>query len=239
MTMNRILYILPIAFLALVSCKEDTLDTYHGSDYVHFTPGLSDRPEVEYNFAMDGVTTRETEATIPVEIRLWGYLPVADFKCEVSVVKDKTTAAATDYVEPEYALFRTGYHVDTLWVKVNRREKLLASDYKIVLMLDNAGDDHVVGPAKYNTVTVKVTDQIKEEPRWWGAHESELGQYIPMKYRMLNIFLGKVLRTTDEYTNITFKEKILEFKQWWKENWESYKYYAADGSTPLYDTIPD
>ena len=90
--MKKLLYILPFAFLAAVSCKEDTLDVYHGDNYVHFTPGLDNAPYAEYNFALDGKTTAETEADVPVEIRIWGYLPETDFRCNVSVNAEATTA---------------------------------------------------------------------------------------------------------------------------------------------------
>ena len=236
--MKRILDILPFFLLAAVSCKEDTLDVYHGDNYVHFTPTLNDIPDAEYNFALDGETTAETHVKVPVEIRLWGYLPKADFKCNLSIVKEKTNAKDTDYVRPEYAVFRQGYHVDTLWVTVNRRAELLSTDYHVVIKMDGTSDEHIVGPGKYNTVTIHVTDEIKNAPIWWATTPA-LGEYSAMKYRVLNVYLGKVLRNLDEYTNITFKEKALEFKQWWKDNWESYKYYAEDGVTPLYDTIPD
>lgn len=236
--MRRILYIIPLVFLAVVSCREDTLDVYNGDDYVHFTPSVNGSPEVEYNFALDGNTTLETEVKVPVEIRLWGYIPESDFQCNVSVVADKTNALSSDYVRPEYAVFRKGYHVDTLWVNVKRRPELLATDYYLVLQMDGTSDDHIVGPGKYNTVTLHIYDKIKTPPAWWATTPA-LGDYTPMKYRVLNAFLGKVLRNLDGYTNITFKEKVREFKQWWKDNWESYRYYDADGTTPLYDTIPD
>lgn len=238
MIMKKLLYILPIVLLAAISCKEDTLDVYNGDNYVHFTPTFSDSPEAEYNFALDGKTTAETEVKVPVEIRLWGYLPEADFKCNLSVVDKETNATAEDYTKPEYALFRKGFHVDTLLVSVKRRAELLATDYYIVLQMDETSDDHVVGPAKYNKVKIHVIDQIKNPPAWWQTTQA-LGDYTPMKYRVFNIYIGKVLRNLDEYTNITFKEKCLQFKQWWKDNWDSYMYYDEDGTTPLYDTIPD
>ena len=242
MIMKRILYILPFALIALVACKEDTLDVYHGDNYVHFTPSLNGTPEVEYNFALDGITTAETEVRVPVEVRLWGYTPETEFKCFVSVAEKGTTASSSDYILPEYALFRAGKEraVDTLWVTVKRRPDLLATDYRIVINMDGTSDDHIVGPAMYNSVKVHVFDKIQTAPAWWGAHISDVGEYSPMKYRMLNIFLGKVLKNTDEFGGgMAFKAKIQEFKQWWKDNWESYKYYAKDGVTPLYDTIPD
>ena len=241
--MKRMLYIMPFFLLAAVSCKEDTLDSYNGENYVHFTPALNSTPEVEYNFALDGFSTSETEVKVPVEIRLWGYTPeLSSFKCFVSVLKEGTTALDSDYTIPEYAEFRQGKDraVDTLWVTVKRRPKLLETDYCLSIKMDGTSDDHVVGPAIYNTVKVHVYDKIQTAPAWWGAHVSDIGEYSPMKYRMLNIFLGKVLRNTDEFGGgMAFKAKILEFKQWWKDNWQSYEYYAEDGTTPLYDTIPD
>ena len=236
-SMKRILYILPLALAVMTSCKEDTLDVYHGPDYVHFTPGANDAAEVSFNFALDTKTTRETEALIHVQIRLWGYLPKADFKCNVSV-DPTSTALATDYDDISSATFRKGYDVDTLWVKVKRRNELLATDYKIVVNMDDAGSAHVVAPAKYKKVTITVKDEITSEPVWWGTTQN-FGEYSPIKYRLLNLYLGKVLKNINEYTNISLKEEALNFKAWLKNNWETYKYYHTDGVTPLYDTIPE
>ena len=235
--MKRILYILPVCLAVLSSCKEDTLDVYNGPDYVHFTPSINDVPEVSYNFALDGKTTRETEAVIPVEIRIWGYLPKEDFLCNVSV-DAASTALSSDYENPVSATFRTGAHIDTLWVKVKRRAKLLETDYKLVINMDDAGDKHVVAPVKYQKVTVTVKDEITSEPMWWGTTQN-FGEFSPIKYRLLNIYLGKVLVNLNEYTNITLKQMALDFKKWLQDNWETYKYYDADGVTPLYDTIPE
>lgn len=238
MIMKKFLYIMPFIILAAASCKEDTLDVYHGDNYVHFTPGLNDAAEVKYNFALDGKTTRETEVKVPVEIRLWGYLPVGDFRCNFSIDKEKTTASDADYVQPVNSVFRQGYHVDTLWVTVRRKPELLATDYKIAINMDSAEAEHVVGPAKYSYVTIHITDDIPAEPIWWGTTPN-LGKYSAIKYRVFNIYLGKVLTNLNEYTNITFKAETVAFKKWWKENWAEYGYYDRDGVTPLYETIPD
>ena len=102
----------------------------------------------------------------------------------------------------------------------------------------DAEDGFVVAPAKYTQVTVTVKDELPNEPVWWGTTQ-DMGDYSPVKYRLLNIYLGKVLADLDGYTNITFKAEALRFKNWWKENWASYTYYDADGTTPLYETIPE
>ena len=240
MIMKRILYIMPFILLAAASCKEDQLDVYNGADYVHFTPSINDIAEATYNFATDGVTTREESVEIPVEIRLWGYLPVEDFICNYSVDKQKTTAQPSDYVEPSTSVFRAQQPVDTLWVTVNRKEQLLATDYRVVVNLDSAGEKHIAQPVKYLSVTIHVQDKIDHEPIWWGTTQ-DLGKYSPIKYRLFNLYLGKMLRDLNEYTNITFKQEALAFKAWLKENWDNgtYKYYAEDGKTPLHDTIPE
>lgn len=237
--MNRILYILPLLLLVF-SCKEDTLDVYTGDNYVHFTPIVSDNPVVEFNFAYDGETTRETEFKVPVEIRLWGYLPEKDFKCKVVVVDEKTTAPVSSFDISSETVFRKGFHVDTLWVNVKRNEKLLKTNYTIALRLEGADDNHIVGPAKYDTAIINVIDKIHIPPVWW-ATTPELGEYSDIKYRMFNFYLGKVLQNLDDYTSITFKEEALAFKNWWKEEWEkgNHIYYSSDGVTPLYETIPE
>jgi hypothetical protein len=68
MIMKRILYIMPFILLAAASCKEDQLDVYNGADYVHFTPSINDIAEATYNFATDGVTTREETVEIPMHV---------------------------------------------------------------------------------------------------------------------------------------------------------------------------
>lgn len=240
MIMRKFLYIMPFIFLAAVSCKEDTLDVYNGDNYIHFTPTAGDIPQTEFNFAYDGKTTRETEYKVPVEIRLWGYLPETDFKCKVSVVADKTSAPATSYTVHSETVFRAGHHVDTLWVTVKREEKLLKTNFTVTIMIDEAEDGHIIGPAKYNAVTVKVIDKIVGAPSWWATTPA-LGEYTDLKYRVFNYYLGKVLLNIDNYTSITFKEEALRFKKWWKEEWEkgNHIYYDKDGVTPLYETIPE
>ncbi len=217
MNMKRLLYILPFIFLAAVSCKEDKLPVYHGDNYLHFTPGVNDRAETSYNFALDGETTRETEVTIPVQIRLWGYLPTTDVKCSVSVSEKGTTALASDYVNPESATFRKGYDVDTLWVTVRRRPELLLTDYKIVVNMDHADNGFVVAPEIYKKVTIHVTDQIPNQPVWWETQQA-LGEYSAIKYRLFNIFLNKVVTDVSSYTADGFKEEIVRFKAWLQEN---------------------
>lgn len=228
-----------IAAALLSSCREDTLKVYDGDNYVHFTPDGNDTPTAEYNFAY-GETTRETEAEVPVEIRLWGYLPSSDFRCRVSVAEESTTASAADYELPEAAVFRAGRPADTLWIKVRRKPELLATSYRLSVKMDGADGGHVVGPSSYSVVTVRVTDAITAMPAWWNTTQA-LGEYSPMKYRVFNIYLGKVLQNLDGYTNMEFSQEARDFRAWWAAEWEkgNYRYYAPDGTTPLYETIPE
>ena len=200
-----------LALLACMSCKEDTLEVYHGDNYVHFTPGADGNIRAEYNFATSG-TTAETEVRVPIEIRLWGYLPESDFKCMTAVSE---------------------------WVTVRRRQELLATDYTLTVTMTGA-EDHVVAPSEYTNATVIVRDRITAAPVWWNTTQA-LGNYSDMKFRVFNIYLGKYLTSLADYTSITFEEEVARFKQWWIEQWAegNYQYYAEDGSTPLYETIPD
>lgn len=223
----------------LTGCREDTLKTYSGENYIHFTPDANDAVTAEYNFAA-GETTRETEYSIPVDVRLWGFLPEHDFTFTTEIVADGTTAAPSDYELQPVQVFRAGEPEGKFHLKVKRREELLATDYRVVVRMVSA-EDHTVAPAAYSTVTIRVRDDLSSlTPKWWSTTPA-LGDYSAMKFRVFNIYLGRFLSTLDGYTTITFKDEALAFKQWWKERWAEgeYRCYAADGTTPLYETIPD
>ena len=226
--------------MLLGGCKEDTLDVYHGSDYIHFTPMANDDAQrTTLNFATYG-STGESSGRVPVSVTLWGYLPEADFRYEVSVVADRTTASSSDYTAPSHGTFHAGRAVDTLWITVRRNERLLATDYKFTLRMESA-DGYVIGPNMDDTAEVSVVDRI-DKPAWWEqAYAVRLGAYSDVKYRVLNIYLGRVLTSLDGYTAITLGEEITRFKAWWRERWEAgeYRYYDEDGTTPLYETIAD
>ncbi len=225
--------------ISVSSCKEDTLDVYNGDNYVHFFPNSSDKVEHSYNFAL-GKTTREDNFTVAVPIRLWGYLPERDFECMVSIVDSITTAKPSDYEKPLKTVFRKGYPSDTLFVTVNRKPQLLETDYVLGIHLDSASDGHVAAPSQYLTARISVTDKIVVRPVWWETTNA-FGVYSDIKFRLLNCYLGRYLNNLDGYTTITLKEEALRFRAWLKEKFESGElvYYAEDGQTPLYQTIPE
>lgn len=217
----------------LLSCKEDKLDVYHGDNYLHFTPTENEKAVYEYNFATEG-TTAETTVTVPVELRIWGYLPETDFEYTVTI-----SGGASGQVQGTHT-FRKGHAVDTLLVTVTRAGELLSTSYSCTVKIESA-DAHVVAPESYTTATVSVKDDLSDAyPSWWNT-TTALGDYSQVKFRLLNIYLGRFLKSLDAYTGITFKQEALNFKTWWKEKWAAgeYRYYDADGTTPLYETIPD
>lgn len=225
-----------LATVALSSCSEDTLEVYNGDNFVHFTPGLDDSVMAEYNFAY-GETTREMYADIPVELRLWGYLSETDFQCSFSVAEGSSAPAGCEI--PSTVVFSAGKESGTMTIRVKRNAELLATDYAFDVKFTNA-ENHVVGPAKYSTVRIKVKDALPEiAPVWWNTTQA-LGTYSPMKYRVLNIYLGQVLESLDGYTAMGFADEVAAFKTWWKERWDEGQYRYTDKVTgqPLYETIP-
>ncbi len=232
---RKIIYMCLLA-MALTSCREDRLKVYHGDNYVHFTPGQDDAVSAEYNFAY-GKTTREEYADIPVQIRLWGYLPESDFECGFVEADGSSVPSGCGF--PSKSVFRAGHDVDTLWVRVKRNDELLATAYTFEIKFEGA-DGHVVAPAKYSNVAVRVRDSLPETaPSWWNTTQA-LGAYSPMKYRVLNIYLGRVLTSLDGYTAMGFAEEAASFKAWWKDRWNEglYRYCDTVSGLPLYDTIP-
>lgn len=222
--------------LALTSCSEDKLDVFNGDNYVHFTPGLDDTVSAEYNFAY-GETTGEMYYDIPVEIRLWGYLPESDFTC--SFVEEEGASAPAGCEIPSSSVFHAGKEVDVLTIRVKRNEELLSTDYSFKIKFAGA-EEHTVAPAKYSTVLVKVKDSLPATaPTWWNTTQA-LGDYSPIKYRLLNLYLGRVLKSLDGYTAMGFAQEVADFKTWWIERWNEgkYRYYDSVTGQPLYETIP-
>ena len=239
-SVKRISILLAFGALALAGCKEDTLKTYSGENYVHFKPDANDVVAAEYNFAT-GETTRETEYSIPVDVRLWGFLPETDFTFTTEIVTDGTTALPADYELQPQQTFRAGEAEGKFHLTVRRRPELLATNYRVVVRMVSADGGHVVAPLAYTTVSITVKDDLSSlKPQWWATTQA-LGSYSDIKFRVLNIYLGHFLKNLNGYTDITFKEEALKFKAWWKQQWGegNYKYCDTDGITPLYDTIPN
>lgn len=222
-----------------VACKEAQLGTYSGENYVHFFPDGNDAVKADYNFAEMG-TTREETAEIPLKVRLWGFLPEADFEIVAEVVETGTTARPSDYENTSAQIFRKGAAESQYLLKVHRRPELLSTDYVIKLKLVSA-QGHVVAPSSYTTATVTVKDDLSGKmPLWWNT-TTDLGPYSEIKLRLFNYYLGFFLENLDNYTAITFKQEALKFKTWLKEKFDdgNFVYYDSDGVTPLYQTIPD
>jgi hypothetical protein len=243
--MKKLLYILQIIALAAVSCKEDTLDYYSGENYIHFTPGVNDVPEVTYNFALDGQTTAETEVSVPVEIRLWGrFHQTEDISINVATVKtidwsslsvnsrDTLSVSGEYYVDLAPAVFQKQQPVCTLWVKVKRKPELLSTNHTIQIKLEDPDKWFVVAPAKYSVVNLHVIDEIPSQPVWWETTQS-LGAYSPVKYRLFNIFMNKLMTDISAYTADGFKELVGRYKEWLQNNMATYPEAAE-----VYDSIP-
>ena len=223
----------------LVSCREAQLGTYSGANYVHFFPDGNDAVTAGYNFARTG-TTREETVEIPLKVRLWGFLPEQDFEMVAEIVEQGTTASPSDYEQPAVQYFKKGEAESVFFLKVNRRPQLLSTDYVIKVKLVSA-KDHVVAPSVYTTATVTVKDDLTGyKPIWWNT-TTDLGPYSEIKLRLFNYYLGVFLESLDNYTAITFKQEALKFKAWLKEKFDdgTFVYYDSDGTTPLYQTIPD
>lgn len=234
------LIIVLLPFLS-IGCKEQGLQTYSGPDYVHFTPSASGANQVvDINFA-ETQTTREMELKVPVELSVWGFMPEKLTKYMVSCNNEKSTGVANkDYVEFSYGEYRPGLPKDTLWITVKRGVELLKTDFCIRVCLEEM-DGYNIGPLAYSYADINVTDKVNK-PKWWNqAIASKLGEYYDIKFRLFCYFEGKYITSLEEYSGVSFGNKIKDFKKWWKDQWEegNFVYYSTDGVTPLYETISD
>lgn len=216
-----------LAALCLFSCKESTLETWHGNNYLHFIPAADGSVRARYNFAVEG-STAQTSASVPLPLEIWGFMAEKDFS--LSLLIDNSSASAT---------FRAGLPVDTLWVPVVRDEDLLATSYTIEVELTAADSGYEVSPSAYCKAEILVEDSLEDlQPAWWATTPA-LGTYSPLKFRLFNIYSGGFVKSIDNYTAIAFKNFALEFREWLHDMWNAgQKYYDTDGTTPLYESIP-
>lgn len=232
-----------VAYIILImtglSCKEESLKTYCGDNYIHFTY-MPDRTsqKVEFNFATEAPLSKE--GTVKAEMTLWGYLLETDSPVTVSVLKEGTDAIeGTDYKLSESGIFHKNRPKDFYELKVFRNNELLHTDYTIALYI-NKIENGLAAPEQYRKAIIHVTDKVTE-PKWWKQSiASCLGEYSDIKYRIFIIFMkGEILRDLDKFSGIQFANLVCDFKQWWKNEWKNgkYIYYDTDGSTPLYETI--
>ncbi len=221
-------YILLIfAVLSLSACKESRLETWHGSDYLHFVAGVDGNVRASYNFATQG-TTAQTSASVPLPMEIWGFMADGDIALTVKI--DGTPSSGT---------FRAGLPLDTLWVPVTRDAGLLTTSYTVEVELTEASSGYKLSPASRCRAEILVEDSLDGlQPAWWATTQA-LGAYSPLKFRLFNIYSGGFVKSIDSYTAIAFKDYALGFREWLRGLWEDgQKYYDTDGTTPLYESIP-
>lgn len=209
-------------------CREQTIPTYSGDRYVHFEPQKDQSPQVVmFNFATDAPLA--TAGKVSLRLNLWGDL----------LEENATYTLRANGSALQDGVFAAGAATTTYELPVQRDPDLLGTDYTIEVELTSV-QSATVAPQKYKTATVHVIDHV-QEPTWWKQSKAKrLGAYSDLKYRVFIIFMdGKILESLDDYTGLTFMILAKKFKSWWKKEWQAgrYHYYAADGVTPLYDTI--
>lgn len=135
---------------------------------------------VVYTFAYESEEVQEREVCLPVE--LVGLAADRERKYRIEVLPAANTVEGIDYQTINLEqVFAAGKTVDSLRVVWNRDTSMARVAKRLDIRI-LGGDDFGLGVKEYTYVSLQVSD-ILEEPDWWEAWSSALGDYHPTKLR--------------------------------------------------------
>ncbi len=215
----KILYMFAMAlFLGMISCSEDELNGYSGSDYIQFEKLSKD--SVIFSFAYD-----EALETGNVTLKLVMISPLVnhDRRYNVKFLPEESTAqAGVDFEMPtEDLIVNANDTVAYLNITVKRNKSLKGSVMAVFEI--NPSDDFMPGMEANRKSRVIITNELTQ-PGWWdGWHEkSGLGKWSPLKFQTFIRVTGITDMTLEKdggkMNYSTMRAYVLQFKYWLQEN---------------------
>lgn len=221
--MKKIFLILLFLTLLFAACNERGFQTYHGGRFISF---MTDYKQDSIITSFYFIPT-ESEMEIELPVQLAGLPLEEDEKFTVSVVKEETTADASNYeLLPEYT-FAAGQATDTIIVKLLKSDLLNTGRVKLVLTVD-ATETLQLGQTELRKAKI-IFSNLADQPSWWKDEIEEvyLGPFTAKKYQTFIIAVGA------ENADLSDKESI--------EVWDlarQFKYYLRaqeEAGTPILD----
>lgn len=215
----RILYmIIVISFLGMVSCSEDNLTGYSGSDYIQFDKSSKD--STVFSFAYD-----ENLETGIVALKLVMISPLVDYdrKYSVRFLPDESSAqTGVDFEMPvEEQFVKANDSVAYLNIAVKRNKTLKGSVSAIFEVV--ASEDFMPGIEMNRKARIFITNELTQ-PEWWNDWHTMngLGIYSPLKYQTFIREIGVTDMTLEadggEMDYSTMRAYVLQFKYWLQEH---------------------
>ncbi len=209
---KQIILILSVCFVCLAACKEDTIDTYSGANYVQFSTSYADSLTIAFLLA-PGKNSIDSSLVITMS----GLANQTAMSYKIVVNTQLSTAIeGVHFALPSATAFKQGAYMDTIPVTFYRTDDMRTKEYRLVLQLVS-NENFMVGQENYLYKIFRINDKITQ-PAWWtttgtlNVKDTYLGVYSDKKYEYFIAVTGVA-----DLTNATASEMrmyALQFKYW-------------------------
>ena len=213
--MKKYIYLL-ITIAFLYACSEEELQKYESGNYLNFQ-------YQEYkNFKNDSVDISfffypgKDKIKVPIGFELVGNLLNEDKEFVLEFDKENSTAEESDFSFEEKLMFKANKTIDTVFLTLNKSEKLNDSIFKIVFnLVENS--NFKPGITEKKSLKIYFTSQVSK-PEWWkdDIETVYLGEFSAEKY---NLFfqLNNITDLEDVHLSIV-RQYALKLKHYLFEN---------------------
>ncbi len=235
--MRKLLFMLPLAALALFSsCKEEALTTFGDEHYIYFDkyymnevePGkhTADSTFASFFFLNDDVDALDAL----LEVHIAGRNLTKDETFKLRVIPEGTTATPDEYKIADTFTFRARQaapdavnRTDTVAIQMYRRPRLkdMPNGVRLMVELVPLGGLQLGQTERTKAVVILTRDAIK--PDWWNKEVTEmlLGTYSSRKYKLFLVHVDPKATLNEKLLNDEpWKARILvqKFKEWLGEH---------------------
>ena len=134
-------------------------------------------------FSFVAYTSDVTEQEIKVDAQIMGDVAQRDRTVNLTVVADKTTAAAAQYALPTQVIIPSGASKTTFSVILKRDASLQSKTVRLYVKVDDSAD-FLTGVNEENHI-VFIWNDVLSKPKNWADLEPFFGTYSDTKYRFM------------------------------------------------------
>lgn len=208
--MKKIIILL-LVIVSLFSCNEAEMFRYNSGNYLSFNENAKiDSVDVSFFFHPG-----ENKIEVPLVLNLTGDL-LSEDKEFLLTVDDSSTATNEDYNLPENMVFAKDKVSDTLYLSINKTDKLDLERLKLVLRIED-NNNFKAGFKDYSYKKIYFSNLVST-PEWWNSDITSfyLGEFSAEKYLLFCEVIGKTDLEGEELSQV--RQYALTFKRYLEEN---------------------
>ena len=208
--MKKIIILL-LVIISLFSCNEAEMFIYNSGNYLTFNENAKkDSVDVSFFFHPG-----EDKLEIPLVFNLTGNLLLVEQEFTLSV-DESSTATSEDYILPENLVFGKNKVSDTLYLCINKTDKLDLEKCKLILRIED-NNNFKAGFKDYSYKKIYFSNLVSI-PKWWTSDiiSYYLGGFSAEKYLLFCKVIGEADLEGVELSQI--RQYSLTFKRYLENN---------------------